>query len=100
MLRAGWQAGRVGDRPRTQGGLMTHGAKHRFYPGRHEKPRRVPSQERRNEFLFSGEVMGGKRGPGDEGVGWGCCTGLEETQAAWNAEWWMEPRYIVCSSHS
>ena len=50
-------------------GLMTHGAKHGFYPGRHKKTRRVPSQERRNEFLFSGEVMGGKKGPGDEGVG-------------------------------
>ena len=32
-------------------------------------PRRVPTQERKNEFLFSGEVMGGKEGPGDEGVG-------------------------------
>ena len=32
-----------------------------------DKPRRVPSQERKNEFLFSGEVMGGKEGPGDEG---------------------------------
>ena len=25
----------------------------------------------------------------------GCCTGLGETQAAWNAECWMEPRYLV-----
>ena len=48
-----------------------------------DKPRRVPSQERKNEFLFSGEVMGGKEGPGDEGVGRVRSGGYKKPEETW-----------------
>ena len=71
-----------------------------FILGGIKNPEGSPVRKEGMNFSSLGRLWEAKRGQEMRGGARGCCTGLEETQAAWNAEWWMEPRYIVCSNHS
>lgn len=83
-----------GGQAQDPSGLMTHGTKHRFYAGT-INPEGSPARKERMNFSSLGRLWEAKRGREMRGWARGCCTGLGETQAAWNAEWWMESTYIV-----